>query len=142
MQLKLHWHLSKINVMQIIRNHMIRLPIWTNHCPQPRYQTLTKHKKCEPYLYFLRCIKTECHNFGPCFNIKTIFWGIWVTIWDCKNTKRHTTHTIVSWPNPEQWVIVHTSYLKMIITQSIYIYILSIITRKWVNWKHTAPRVV
>ena len=25
-----------------------------------------------------------------------------------KNIERHTTHTIVSWPNPKQWVIVHT----------------------------------
>ena len=41
---------------------------------------------------------------------------------------RHTAHTIVSWPNPKQWVIVHTSDLMMIIRQSIYI--LSIITRE------------
>ena len=52
-----------------------------------------------------------------------------------KNTKRHTAHTIVSWPNPKQWVIVHTPDLMMIIRQSIYIP--SIITRKWVNWKHS-----
>ena len=51
-----------------------------------------------------------------------------------KNTKRHTAHTIVPWPNPKQWVIVHTSDLMMIIRQSIYI--LPIISRKWVNWKH------
>ena len=53
----------------------------------------------------------------------------------CKNTKRHTAHTIVSWPNPKQWVIVHTSNLMMKKRQSIYI--LSIITKKWVNWKHS-----
>ena len=45
-----------------------------------------------------------------------------------KNTERHTAHTIVSWHNPKQWVIVHTSDLIMIIRQSIYI--LSIITRE------------
>ena len=39
----------------------------------------------------------------------------------------HTVHIIVSWPNPKQWVIVHTSDLMMIIKQSIYI--LSVITR-------------
>ena len=44
-----------------------------------------------------------------------------------KNIERHTTHTIVSWPNPKQWVIVHTSDLMMMIRQSIYI--ISIITR-------------
>ena len=44
-----------------------------------------------------------------------------------KNTERYTVHTIVSWPNPKQWVIVHTSDLMMmIITQSIYIYIYSL----------------
>ena len=31
-----------------------------------------------------------------------------------KNIERHTAHTIVSWPNPKQWVIVHTSDLMMI----------------------------
>ena len=44
-----------------------------------------------------------------------------------KNIERHTAHTIVSWPNPKQWVIVHTFDLMMIIRQSIYI--ISIITR-------------
>ena len=38
-----------------------------------------------------------------------------------KNAKRHTAHTIVSWPNPKQWVIVRTSDLMMMIRQSIYI---------------------
>ena len=37
-----------------------------------------------------------------------------------KNIERHTARTIVSWPNPKQWVIVHTSDLMMIIRQSIY----------------------
>ena len=40
--------------------------------------------------------------------------------WDPKNIKRHTAHTIVSEPNPKQWIIVHTSDLIMIIRQSIY----------------------
>ena len=59
-----------------------------------------------------------------------------------KNIERHTAHSVVSWPNPKQWVIVHTSDL-MILRQSIYIYIFSQSSqRKWVNWKHTAPLIV
>ena len=38
-----------------------------------------------------------------------------------KNIERHTAHTIVSWPNPKQWVLVHTSDLMMKIRQRIYI---------------------
>ena len=34
-----------------------------------------------------------------------------------KNIGRHTAHTIVSWPNPKQWIIVHTSDLIMMIRQ-------------------------
>ena len=30
-----------------------------------------------------------------------------------KNTKRHTAQPIVSWPNPKQWEIVHTSDLMV-----------------------------
>ena len=55
-----------------------------------------------------------------------------------KNTKKkHTAHTIVSWPNPKQWVIVHTSDLMMIIRQSTYI--LAIITRKMGKLKTQSP---
>ena len=54
-----------------------------------------------------------------------------------KNIERHTAHTIVSWPNPKQWVIVHTSDLMMIIRQSIYI--LSIITRGVGKLKAPSP---
>ena len=54
-----------------------------------------------------------------------------------KNIERHTADTIVSWPNPKQWVIVHTSYLMMIIRQSIYI--LSIITREMGKLKTYSP---
>ena len=55
-----------------------------------------------------------------------------------KNTERHTAHTIVSWPNPREWVIVHTYDLMMMIRQSIYI--LSIITREIGKLK-TQPHV-
>ena len=40
---------------------------------------------------------------------------------DHKNIERHTTHTIVSLPNPKQWVKIHTSDLMMKIRQSKYI---------------------
>ena len=32
-----------------------------------------------------------------------------------KNIVRHTAHTIVSWPNPKQWLMINTSGLMMII---------------------------
>ena len=54
-----------------------------------------------------------------------------------KNIERHTAHTIVSWPNPKQWVIVHTSDLMMIIRQSIYI--LPIITKEMGKLKTHSP---
>ena len=54
-----------------------------------------------------------------------------------KNTERHTAHTIVSWPNPKQWVIVHTSDLMIITRQSIYI--LSTITREMGQLKTHSP---
>ena len=37
--------------------------------------------------------------------------------------------TIVSWPNPKQWIIVHTSDAYIFSQSS---------QEKWVNWKHTA----
>ena len=54
-----------------------------------------------------------------------------------KNIERHTTYTIVSWPNPKQWVIVHTSDLMMIIRQSMYI--LFIITKEMRKLKTRSP---
>ena len=56
---------------------------------------------------------TECVNVCYCIQ---------------KNIERHTAHTIVSWPNPKQWVTLHTSDLMMIIRQSVYI--LSIISKE------------
>ena len=54
-----------------------------------------------------------------------------------KNIERHTTHTIVSWPNPKQWIIVHTSNLMMMIIQSMHI--LSIITKEMGKLKTHSP---
>ena len=42
-----------------------------------------------------------------------------------KNLEGHTAHTIVSWPNPKQRVIVHTSDLMMIDNKTKYIYSLN-----------------
>ena len=58
---------------------------------------------------------------------------------DRKHIERHSADTIVSWPNPKQWVTVHTSDLMMIIRQSI---LSQSSQQKWVNWKHTAPHIV
>ena len=64
-------------------------------------------------------------------------WEYWIVCH--KNIKRHTAHTIVSWPNPKQWIIVHTSDLMMIIRQR---NIFSQPSRGyWVNWKNTAPYI-
>ena len=57
-----------------------------------------------------------------------------------KNIERHTADTIVSWPNPKQWVIVHTSDLMMLIRQSIYI--ISIITIEMGKLKTYSPDIV
>ena len=62
-------------------------------------------------------------------------WGLSVT--KNKNIERHTVHTTVSWPNPKQWIIVHTNILMMIIRWNIYI--LSIITREMGKLKTHSP---
>ena len=54
-----------------------------------------------------------------------------------KKMERYPAYTIVSWPNPKQWVIVHTSDLMMIIRQSIYTF--SIITRGMGKLKTHSP---
>ena len=58
----------------------------------------------------------------------------------CRTIKRHTAHTIVSWPNPKQWVILHTSDLMMIIRQIIYI--ISIITKEMAKLRTHIPHTV
>ena len=63
-----------------------------------------------------------------------------------KNIKRRTAHTIVSWPNPKQWITVHTSDLMMIIRQSnifsqpsrgnwvnVYRYVCTMMIMRWCN---------
>ena len=72
-------------------------------CPDPYNISLSFQRRNFNYLHYLSVEK---------------WWKINVYY---KNIERHTAHTIVSWPSPKQWVIVHTSDLMMIIRQSIYI---------------------
>ena len=44
------------------------------------------------------------------------------TILTNKNIKRHTAHTIVSWPNPKQWVIVNIFTCNTILTNNTLTY--------------------
>ena len=86
---------------------------------------------CTVVTMFLNCVvydRTSC---------KTVlgWWIILVKYVLIKN--KNTAHTIVSWPNSKQWVIVHTSDLMMIIRQNIYI--LSIITREMGELKTHSP---
>ena len=114
-----------------------------------------KIKRCHTFRFSWFCGSTDKSITGRivicfCIGFNTKFYSILtlnlnmlyvkIIVLPHKNTKRHTANTIVSWPDPKQWVIVHTFDLMMIISQSIYI--ISIITRKWVSWKHTAPRIV
>ena len=77
--------------------------------------------------------KIICHIeiiSSPCY-VVTLKFGTY------KNIERHTAHTIVTWPTPKQWVIVHTSDLMMIIRQIMYI--LSIITNEMGKLKTHSP---
>ena len=76
-----------------------------------------------------------------CYEVSNVIFRNKVSIdFILKNIERHTAYTIVSWPNPKQWVIVHTSDLIMIINKA---YISSQSSQmKWINWKHTAPYIV
>ena len=78
-------------------------------------------------------------NLGWRSNIAIIIsysWGLFYLDTQ-KNIERHTADTIVSLPNPKQWVIAHASDLMMIIRQSTYI--LSIITREMTKLKTYSP---
>ena len=79
------------------------------------------------------CSMTHLEN-NTCASLSSIIYGY---AFDQKNTERHTAHTIVLWPNPKQWVIVHTSDLMMVIRQSLYI--LSITTREIGKLKTHSP---
>ena len=56
-----------------------------------------------------------------------------------KNIARHTAHSTVSWSNHQQWLIIHTSNLFMVIRSSTHILILTSQERRG-SWKHTVPQ--
>ena len=105
---------------------------------------------------YMGLVSQQGHHFNPallfifafigytyqqlCFELHAVTVDIkWLLC--SKDIERHIAHTIVSWPDPKQWVIAHTSDFMMIVRQSIYIFSKSS-QRKWVNWKHTAPHIV
>ena len=107
-------------------------------------------------IFFLRAVKNDTtlvhSNNGLALNRRQ------AVFWTNKNihVARHTAHTIVPWPNPKQWLMIHTSHLIMMIRWSTHI--LKIITRgmgklkkdspiycikwgKWINLRHTLDRI-
>ena len=94
------------------------------------YEIINKYK------YLLRYISIGglYMAISICVNLHSYFF---MFIYVHKNIERHTAHTIVSWPNPTQWVVVHTSDLMMIIGQSMYI--ISIITKEMGELKTHSP---
>ena len=101
---KLHWHTVRIK---------ISYNLW-----QFSHYSYVTWAACHLKSQETRLFSTACQCQLQRLNKAPINWL----------TERHTAHNIVSLPNPKQWVIVHTSDLMMIISQSIYI--LSIITRE------------
>ena len=98
--------------------------------------TLYSFSKSDKYIYRIVFISQE--SLPMIFRPKSIKFHTWNATWfykpqnlavhsrcgcklkSLKNIESHTGHTIVSWPNSKQWIIVHTSDLMMIIRQSVY----------------------
>ena len=57
---------------------------------------------------------------AKCNTLFRFMWNDCVAKCINKNIEIHTAHTIVWWPNPKQWIIVHTSDLMVLIRQSAY----------------------
>ena len=97
---------------------------------EPCYQACVHQWQMLAGSHQTRCRQSlwcECQSGISIKDCYAMFCFICVVNISYKHIERHTAHTIVSWPNPEQWVMVHTSDFMMIIRQSIYIP--SIITR-------------
>ena len=100
--------------------------------------TITLRHASDGWLIFILKVRFQwlCHfKLEIYFKTKSVIFPYELTI--RKNIERHTAHTIVLWPNPKQWVIVHTSDLMMIIRQRIYI--LSIIPKGMAQLKRHSP---
>ena len=90
-------------------------PYWFRHCDC---------KICERR-HFGGFIKNHCIVNIACVlrtvlrqtycNPLSVIFCLTVWYWWYKNIVSHTAHTIVSWPNPKQWLMIHTSDLMMII---------------------------
>ena len=109
---------------------------WTRHCRNKvEYQWEAEPTKHTPYLVMTgEQWDVFCEYSGENW---ARYNGTALYICIYKNIERNTADSIVSWPNPKQWVIVHTSDLIMMITQSIYI--LSITTREMGKLKTYSP---
>ena len=74
----------------------------------------------------------------------TYHWG-WITTGhllsqNVKNIERHTAHTIVSWPNPKQGQMGHTSDLMMMMIRSITgVLTIMLIFQEWTSCHFTFP---
>ena len=55
--------------------------------------------------------------------------------WLHKNTERHTAHTIVSWPNPKQWVIMNAMASQITSLTIVYSTVYSVADQR----KHQSP---
>ena len=73
-----------------------------------KYHTEMLSNKISKYCGVLSRLK----NYLPLFILRTWYFSM---VHSHKNIVRHTAHTIVSWPNPKQWLMIHTSGLMMII---------------------------
>ena len=126
MTITLHTHKSRLPrifpLTHAVINQTTLTPQWA-HCSSP----------------FMIIDNMEVNHLNTWYINRLSYYG--AAAFCHKYIERHTAHTIVSWPNPKQWIIVHNSDLMMVIRQSIY----SDSSQgkwKWVNRKHTAPYIV
>ena len=97
--------------------HKIKRRVWVVYCVYLGYGSYASTLKICSNIS--GCLFTELHIIFIETEISN--WVRFIYQWHYKNIESRTACTIVPWPNPKQWVIVHTSDLMMIIRQSIYI---------------------
>ena len=118
-----HWN-DKLHVhYDHISQHDVSFSLLWRHCG---LILATKHYQQTACVSTIKAMKAQgskqCRsiNLSHCFHIFSwLLCLMWLWRYN-KNIERHTAHIIVSWPNPKQWIIVHTSDLMMIIRQSVY----------------------